>query len=541
MAGTAPLANGSVDRKPQATEPLEDQKDLGSKQTKPNPKPRRPKKPDYGRIHSKPLPLEVYPIPALIPQNPLSLLRIAYIILKDYLSPRSSKLSETCIGYFSTTTRSVHITDPKHIRALWEMGFFGKGTLSRSEPSWLEREKARLREGKGGTSEEATRARREERRLFKLERARLEREAVELQRAKERGDIADDVLNDTPDIEETAAQVHAEVEITEHRQPGKSRLNHVFPWMIEEQQKAEPTTPTPAMAPTQLQHVFPWMTQEETTADIEVVDDHIVEPEKIVPQLSEVSMDSVEKSANGHAVEPTPATEAIEPQKEPKGMNGHASEITISVREPSKPVQQTEQMEEQAPDLSTNQEHLQLCLEEAFFLSYGLGALNIQPTPNSQDTSSSSSWSNSQLLGLFATHAVFPPCAASDIQPDNSFLLNYVVYHHYRSLGWVVRPGSKFSCDFLLYNRGPVFSHAEFALLIVPEYAQGVEGKRKDWWWLHCVNRVQSQVRKTLVLCYVEVPKVLEGHAEGDIGRVLKSYKIREFVMKRWLANRSRD
>lgn len=44
---------------------------------------------------------------------------------------------------------------------------------------------------------------------------------------------------------------------------------------------------------------------------------------------------------------------------------------------------------------------------------------------------------------------------------DNPFLINYVVYHHYKSLGWVVKGGIKFCVDYLLYKRGPVFSHAE--------------------------------------------------------------------------------
>jgi tRNA-splicing endonuclease subunit Sen2 len=44
---------------------------------------------------------------------------------------------------------------------------------------------------------------------------------------------------------------------------------------------------------------------------------------------------------------------------------------------------------------------------------------------------------------------------------DNPFLLKYVVYHHYRSLGWVVKGGIKFCVDYLLYKRVPVFSHAE--------------------------------------------------------------------------------
>ena len=55
------------------------------------------------------------------------------------------------------------------------------------------------------------------------------------------------------------------------------------------------------------------------------------------------------------------------------------------------------------------------------------------------------------------------PRSLSHPGPNNPFIIKYAVYHHFRSLGWVVRGGLKFSVDYLLYKRGPVFSHAEFA------------------------------------------------------------------------------
>ena len=72
---------------------------------------------------------------------------------------------------------------------------------------------------------------------------------------------------------------------------------------------------------------------------------------------------------------------------------------------------------------------------------------------------------------------------------------------------------------------------------------------------MHCVNRVQSQVRKTLVIAWVEVPGVQEvervstrrNEKEGiegevvDIGRLLGLYKVREMTLKRWIPNRERD
>ena len=46
------------------------------------------------------------------------------------------------------------------------------------------------------------------------------------------------------------------------------------------------------------------------------------------------------------------------------------------------------------------------------------------------------------------------------LRPDDPFMVSYVAYHHFRSLGWVVKPGIKFAADWLLYRRGPVFSHS---------------------------------------------------------------------------------
>lgn len=408
---------------------------------------RRPKKkgPNYGEIHKYPLPLTTHPLPAFHPTNPISLLRLAYAYLSQLLVPPSSHPAVPYVGHYSPETRSIHVTDPRHVRALWEMGFFGKGTLSRSEPSWLEREKARVRaKYGGGTAEEATNARRERRRLFKLERARAEAEKIERQRLVEEGKLDPSVLEE-PSVDEVAAASAASTA----------------------EDEAPPTT----------------QVREIITADPAEAD--VVEDEE------DLGLESI-----------------------------------------------------------GNQEHLQLTMEEAFFLAYGLGVLDIRweglDTPSRDDFP--------LLLSTFVAHGHFPQRTPAPIfPPDDQFLLKYVVYHHFRSLGWVVRPGVKFSVDYLLYLRGPVFSHAEFAIMIMPSYSNPYwnteEGRnrrrikddeQKDWWWLHCVNRVQSQVLKTLILVYVDVPPP-EEQWDGDIGRLLRSYKVREFAIRRWIANRSRD
>jgi tRNA-splicing endonuclease subunit Sen2 len=329
--------------------------------------------------------------------------------------------------------------------------------LSRSEPSWLDREKRRKGIIVGMTSEEVTRKRREERKEFKAERARKEREAIE-------------------------------EKLRVENEGGDKRL------MSEVSTNADSMNEDPGA-------------QQQT-------------PE-----------------ANG---ELTPALETHE---------RHSSGTAFTKRsEPSLLQPSADSFSTEAATIQ-NQEHLQLTLTEAFFLSYGLGCLDVTgPTTHL-------SVPTVQLLTLFRQHSYFPPSSSENLRPDDSFLISYVVYHHFRSLGWVVREGIKFGVDYLLYLRGPAFSHAEFAISILPSYShpywheteeRAMETKkreRKTWWWVHCVNRVQSQVKKSLVLVYVEVPPPDEaGGAEVvDIGALLKRYKVREIAVRRWIPNRSRD
>jgi len=196
-----------------------------------------------------------------------------------------------------------------------------------------------------------------------------------------------------------------------------------------------------------------------------------------------------------------------------------------------------------------NQEHTQLTLEEAYFLSYALGALTIlSPTTKAPIPTQ-------DLFYLFRASSYFPPRPNPALRPDDPFMINYVVYHHFRSLGWVPRSGIKFSCDLMLYNRGPVFDHAEFGIIILPSYSDAywrsdaslkayVDGKeRRTWHWMNCINRVITQVKKTLILVYVDIPAPLNVEEEEALGvhGILGRYKIREVVLKRFSANRMRD
>ena len=53
-------------------------------------------------------------------------------------------------GVYDPASNAVWVHDMQEARILWERGFFGKGSLSRSEPTWLAREVNLRRHDKSG-------------------------------------------------------------------------------------------------------------------------------------------------------------------------------------------------------------------------------------------------------------------------------------------------------------------------------------------------------------------------------------------------------
>ena len=530
----------------------------------------KPKRPNYNYIHRNLLPIEAHPLPVLIPHNPLSLIAIALSYLAQIISNPQQEIYN---GYFSSATSSIHMTDPKTIRRLWEMGFFGRGSLSRSEPTWLETQRK-----KGKTAEENTGQRREERRKTKLERARKELEEVERKKREEQqakfvgaqnGNIErpsdDDKENEDPDAESTEQSVAgsqnrlhiyshlSDPEILTGKDPPDISNGHLLNGtanghllktndaeladiasVLEEGSQASTPQVNGGIANGHVDGFDEWKkiaapngipTPPPTTAS---GDSFQIDPK--LPKLTRTK--SVRFSPTIEAREFDLSAPVISPLKNP----GSSGSSTLVPKETTK----------QSTALD-DQEHLQLSLEEAFFLSYSLGILNI--FIDDTDTT----LPNTSLLSLFRRHSYFPPRSlSSSFEPDDPFMISYAAYHHYRSLGWVVRSGVKFGVDYLLYNRGPAFSHAEFALVILPSYTNAYWSEREEntkyvqektnrsWWWLHNVNRVQAQVKKSLVLCYVDVPPPMRGDTE-DIGKLFGKYKIRDIGIKRWTPNRVRD
>ncbi|OSD02963.1 hypothetical protein PYCCODRAFT_1389051 [Trametes coccinea BRFM310] len=380
---------------------------------------------ENNRIYAHPLPLVFLPPTFDSAYSPARLLSLVGLSAARVENPH-------CEGVFDPATRSVWVTNERDSTILWRRGFFGKGDLSRSEPSWLARQiNARKAAGKYMTSEEIREKRRAERRQFKLDRAAA--------------------------IARAAAE--AEAAFAEGREAAPVAIPSGATW----KPPSSGDSALPAMPP---------------------------------------------------------------PEDEDSESEG--------------------EIEEEQP--LENVEHLQLTLQEAWFLLWNLDCLTVlDPHTNKPMTLS-------QIWHTFLTAHPIPPLLRADAEQrfDNPFLVHYAAYHHYRALGWVVKGGIKFCVDYLLYKRGPVFHHAEFAVVVIPVYEDPEDQASSpftlsnadtfSWTWLSTVNRVNSQVQKTLILTYVTIPA--RSRVSPDLlssPACLAHFSVREVVLRRFIPARMRD
>lgn len=377
--------------------------------------------------YAQPLPISLIPLPVIIPHNPASLIHCAYAYIMGWLY---RTMPPSVIGVWDERREVVQVHDKQSMRLLWTHGFFGKGTFSRSEPTFERRAARELGLTRFGlTNEEITEQRRKERLQFKRERQKREKEAIERQRALENGtelltSDKETLVDENRDCSlELQKEVGLKVEADTHEE---SKPKH----------KLEPQT------------------------------EHQPKPEH------------------------KPETQA-EPQTQPDIPNSLSSQKN----------------ESKILDEISNIENLELSIYEAIFLS-SLGVLEIKIPNQSQP-----------LDALELLH----------LNPQK--LAHYAVYHYFRSLGWCVRSGPKFAVDFLLYRRGPVFSHSEFAIKVIEV------DERLSWDEIFKINRVCTQVKKTLVLVYIWVPAL---NSEWSLKQVLKKCTINEVCLKRWSPNRQR-
>lgn len=92
-----------------------------------------PRRQENNRIYAYPIPLIFSPPQAkgyLSTHRVLGLFGVSGITVEN----------PHCEGIYDAATKSVWVTNQKDATILWRRGFFGKGDLSRSEPSWFARQ-----------------------------------------------------------------------------------------------------------------------------------------------------------------------------------------------------------------------------------------------------------------------------------------------------------------------------------------------------------------------------------------------------------------
>lgn len=115
------------------------------------------------------------------------------------------------------------------------------------------------------------------------------------------------------------------------------------------------------------------------------------------------------------------------------------------------------------------------------------------------------------------------------------FPIRFAVYNYYRKKKWVVRQGLKYGADFVLYEKGPSVDHSKYVVVIIPITNQN-NYLTRNWTWVLRMSRLCSQVRKTLILCFVVLPK---DFMPSDLLQIdiLPKLIIWDIEISRWIPN----
>jgi tRNA-splicing endonuclease subunit Sen2 len=270
--------------------------------------------------------------------------------------PSREAIVPRCKGTYDPFTRSVFVTSPEDRNILFDRGFFGKGNLSRSEASWKTRRVKLLQEiaglaAAGGqkdgmklTAEEVTAARRKERKQFKIDRAQailnasLAAEAILRSSIQQTGDDAAEGLADTSELQRVDSAL-SQTTISSAPQNAVSTQTDI----------AIPSV-------TDYAHVLP----EGVT--------------RLTPQTFLQRPTRPDAKPKGRRPPPASVSAAGTPNEQGSLPDG-TSPATIAVQETSAPTPSGEDLVD--PDTVEDLEHLQLNLEEAFFLSWAVGCLDV--------------------------------------------------------------------------------------------------------------------------------------------------------------------
>ncbi|KAI4486867.1 hypothetical protein M0802_012267 [Mischocyttarus mexicanus] len=164
-------------------------------------------------------------------------------------------------------------------------------------------------------------------------------------------------------------------------------------------------------------------------------------------------------------------------------------------------------------------ESLHISFEETFFLMFALDCLQLIHFDGS-------------LMDIHSTWLNF--CEA-----DKNFIQKYVVYHYFRSKGWVVKP--------VLYKQGPPFYHASYIVIIDVVDADTLtiipskSTRKMSWSNLIGLDRLSESAAKEILFAQVLWPSSISLNSPPSNPHMLSEFTVRELLWRRWNPKHNQD
>ncbi|XP_044743007.1 tRNA-splicing endonuclease subunit Sen2 [Chrysoperla carnea] len=153
---------------------------------------------------------------------------------------------------------------------------------------------------------------------------------------------------------------------------------------------------------------------------------------------------------------------------------------------------------------------LRLSLEEGFFLIYAMNCIEI--------------YDGSQKLSIEQCWNLFS-------NADPNFIKCYIIYHHFRSKGWIVKSGEKFAGNYILYKNGPQFFHATYIVIIDTE--NSASSDKKQWKQILPIIRVAETCKKEVIIARI-ITHGITSFEGVKTPMNLSSVSVHETLVQRW-------
>lgn len=158
----------------------------------------------------------------------------------------------------------------------------------------------------------------------------------------------------------------------------------------------------------------------------------------------------------------------------------------------------------------------ELTLQEAFYMCYTLKCLKIVGDDGVVK-------SNEELWNFMTSEVdMFPKF--------------FQAYSHLRKSNWVVRSGSQYGVDYVVYRHHPALVHSEYAVIVLSERNSSSSERLKLWSDFYGTIRLCGGVAKTLLVLHV-----LGISNETDSPICLKNCRIEAHTISRWIPEQTRE